>query len=323
MNIQLDTLDPTFFVYVGLCIGGLLTFSGIVQIVSRNRDQSIAKSKRLRLLAKGYSNQDVLDILKAKPKTGLLRRLPLFGGLQEHVNRSGLRMTAERFMVFCLVATCVVWAALAGSIGGVQATVGAILLCVILPIVVVRMLSRKQSQKLVQQLPDALDMLARGLKVGHPLNNSIGVVAREMPDPISTEFGMVFDQVTYGDDLPEAFQEFAERVNLEDVHYLSASIGIQHGTGGDLANVIEVLAKTVRDRIAMRKRILAISSEGRMSALFLCSLPFVIFGFTSYMTPEYYGGVADDPMFRPMAATVIVLTLVNILTLRKLVEFRV
>ncbi|WP_204115197.1 type II secretion system F family protein [Shimia biformata] len=323
MNIQFDTVDPQLYVYVGLGVGVLLAFSGLVQILGRGRSSSETKNRRLRLIAKGYSTPEVLSILKPKQQTGILSRLPIVGDLQSHIHRAGLRTTAERFLIICLLATVALWALLAGVIGGEQATVGAPLLGFIAPIIFVRLRSQKKSDMLVKQLPDALDMLSRGLKVGHPLNNTIGVIAQEMPDPISTEFGIVFDQVSYGDDLPEAFQEFAERVNLEDVHYLSASIGIQYGTGGDLANVIEVLSKTVRDRISMRKRIRAISSEGRLSALFLSALPFVIFGFTSYMTPSYYGGVASDPLFKPMAATVVILTLVTMLTLKKLVEFRV
>ena len=144
-----------------------------------------------------------------------------------------------------------------------------------------------------------------------------------MADPIATEFGIVFDQVNYGEDLPDAFQEFAERVDLEDVNYLSASIGIQHGTGGDLANVIEVLSRVIRDRIAMRRKIRAISSEGRMSSWFLSALPFIIFGMTSVMSPDYYAGVADDPLFQPMAISIVFLTVMNVLVLKKLVEFRV
>jgi tight adherence protein B len=144
-----------------------------------------------------------------------------------------------------------------------------------------------------------------------------------MPDPVASEFGVIFDQVSFGDDLPDAFREFAERVDLEDVHYLSSSISIQHGTGGDLARMITTLAKVLRSRIAMRRKIKAMSAEGRMTAWFLSLLPLVIYFMTSLTNPEYYAGVADDPMFLPMIAIIVVMTVVNALVLRKLVNFRI
>jgi tight adherence protein B len=165
--------------------------------------------------------------------------------------------------------------------------------------------------------------MARGLRVGHPLNTSIGTVAQEMPDPISSEFGIIFDQVNYGEDLPDAFQDFADRVDIEDVYYLSASIGIQHGTGSDLARVVELLAKVIRSRIMMRRKVKAISAEGRASAAFLSSLPILMFVFTSISAPGYYSGVYDDPLFMPMATAIVVLTIANALILRKLVNFHV
>ena len=165
--------------------------------------------------------------------------------------------------------------------------------------------------------------MARGLKVGHPIAVTIGNVASDMPDPIGTEFGIVFDQVNYGDDLTDAMQEFAERVDLEDVNYLSASIGIQNGTGGDLASVVQTLADVIRGRIKLRRKIRAVSSEGRLTAWFLSALPIIIFGYTTASTPSYYGDVSQDPLFMPMAATVILLTIANFLVLRKLINFRI
>jgi tight adherence protein B len=144
-----------------------------------------------------------------------------------------------------------------------------------------------------------------------------------MPDPIGSEFGIIFDQVSYGDDLVTAVQEFAERIDTEDAHYLAASIAIQHGTGGDLARVVELLAKVIRGRIAMRRRIKAISSEGRLSAWVLSALPLVIYGATSVSSPTYYSGVADAPLYVPMMSTIAFLVVANALILRKLVNFRI
>lgn len=315
--------DLAYLIYCGIALGVLLVFTGGAQLLSRRENHAEAKSRRMRMIAKGRNTAELLALLKPAPKRGILSRLPLVGDLPHQLRRAGLTLRADQFVAICVLLTILVFAAIVVTFSPTLALPLALTIGLALPVVVVKARCKSQTTKLLHQLPDAMDMMARGLKVGHPLNNSIGAVAREMADPIGTEFGIVFDQVNYGDDLPDAFQEFAERVDIEDVYYLAASIGIQHGTGGDLASVIETLSRTIRDRIAIRRKIRAISSEGRLSAWFLSSLPVVIFGFTSFTAPDYYAGVMGDPMFKPMAAAIIVMSIANMLILKKLVEFRI
>jgi tight adherence protein B len=191
-----------------------------------------------------------------------------------------------------------------------------------LPIMQVRLKRNERLGKLVQQMPDALDLMARGLLVGHPLNTSLNAVANEMPDPIGSEFGVVVDQVSFGDELTEAFRDFAERIDQEDIHYLSTAIAIQHGTGGDLARVLKVLSRTIRDRITMRKRIKALSAEGRLTAAFLSFIPVLIFVAMQLLTPSYYGSIANEPEAVPLGIAIVTLTILNALAMRKLVNFR-
>jgi tight adherence protein B len=239
------------------------------------------------------------------------------------MRRAGITTTPARFLLLCALGAVLLGLLSLSVVPPLQALVVGLLLGYGLPAVIVRSKRQKRIAALMAQLPDALDLMARGLKVGHPLNTSIGAVARDMPDPIGSEFGMIYDQVSYGDDLITAVQDFARRVDMEDVHYLAASIAIQHGTGGDLARVVDLLSKVIRGRIAMRRRIRAISSEGRLSAWFLSALPIAIYGMTSITSPSYYRDVSEDPLFVPMMATVIALVVANALILRKLVNFRI
>jgi tight adherence protein B len=246
------------------------------------------------------------------------------GKLTQMLRRADLTIPATGFLSACVVLALVIFTGLLITplLVPVSAAV-ALALGVLLPIAVLQVRIDRKTKALIAQLPDALELMARGLKVGHPLNTSIASVAQEMPDPIGSEFGVIFDQINYGDDLPEAFQDFAERMDIEDLHYLSASIGIQHGTGSDLAHVVELLASVVRSRIMLRKKVSAISAEGRISAIILSSLPVVMFGVTSVLSPNYYAGVYDDPAFVPMATLIVVMTVANALILRKLVNFHV
>ena len=189
--------------------------------------------------------------------------------------------------------------------GPVIAALAAFFLCMVLPILAVRLQRTQRINDLVRQLPDALDMMARGLKVGHPLQTSLSSVANEMPDPIGTEFGLVVDQVAFGDDLVDAFNEFADRLNQEDVHYLATAIAIQHGTGGDLARVLTTLSKVIRERLTMRRKVKAVSAEGRLSAAILSVVPVIIFVGLNVMSPSYYGDIADEPLAKPLVFAVI------------------
>lgn len=314
-------IDPSYLLFTLVALGIFIAFTGITQLLTGRESVTDARNRRMRLLEKGATASEVRAILKPVGKVS--------GGpsalatLAKWLDQSGLRIDLRQFLGLCVAAGFVSGVVAATFLPAVQAPLIGLLGGIVVPLGVVLAVRKDRMDKMVRQLPDALDLMARGLRVGHPLNTSIGAVAREMADPVASEFGLIFDQVSYGDDLPDAFQEFAERVDLEDVHYLSSSIGIQHGTGGDLARVITVLSRVIRDRIALRRKIKAISAEGRLTAWFLSLLPAFIYVMTSLTSPTYYADVSGDPLFVPMMVAIVGLTVFNALVLWKLVSFRV
>lgn len=312
-----------YFIYAGIALGVLLVLSALRGLLSRSETRTEARSRRMRMIAEGADVAERLAVLKPTPSGGTLTRIAVAGNVPAMLRRSGLRISPAGFVAICVALSAVLLVGLSLFVAPPIAVGAGLLLGFGVPLIALRLRVRKQTEALVAQLPDALDLMARGLRVGHPLNTSIGAAAEEMADPIGSELGIIFDQVNYGENLPDAFQDFADRVDIEDVHYLAASVAIQHGSGGDLARVLDVLSKTIRGRISLRRKIRAISSEGRASATFLSILPFAMFGFTSFNSPNYYGGVSDDPLFMPLAVTVLVLVLANIVILRKLVNFHV
>ncbi|MCE5972030.1 type II secretion system F family protein [Sinirhodobacter sp. WL0062] len=323
MDFALHNQNLIYLIYLGIGLGVLLVFTAFTQLVSRRENRTEARSRRMKMVAEGRSAEERLQLLRPPPREGILARLPFIGGLPQYMRRAGLTMRPETFLTICVGIAVLVSTTLMQMLTPVLAIAAGIAVGIILPVGALQLKTSRQNRALMMQLPDALDMMARGLKIGHPLSTSIGSVARQMNDPIGTEFGIIYDQVSYGDDLPDAFHEFAERVDLEDAFYLAASIGIQHGTGGDLARVLEVLAKVIRGRITMRRKIKAISSEGRASAYFLSLVPVAMYGFTSITAPNYYGGIKDDPYYLPMMGIITVLVVLNGLVLRKLVDFRI
>ena len=322
MGDLLNHPDAPFYLFTLMAVGIFTLLTGLYQLLRRSENRSEARSRRMQMVARGASTAEILAVLKPVDRGHWMTRLPFVGDLPRVMRQAGMTGSPTTVFFLCGLLSVVLAAAASVILPLLQSAAMGLVVGFLVPIAVIRSRRTARIKALTKLLPEALDLMARGLRVGHPLNTSIAAVAEEMPDPIGTEFGLIADQVSFGDDLVDAFAEFAERIDQEDVHYLSASIGIQHGTGGDLARVLEILSKVVRNRMAMRRRIQAISAEGRMSAYFLSALPVFIFGSTSITAPSYYADVYGDPLFMPMAAAVITLTVLNALILTKLVTFR-
>lgn len=310
-------------VYIGIFVGVLLAFEGIWQLMSRGERLSDARNRRMRLIASGASAEKMISLLKPAETQWALSAIPFLSTLPRNIRQAGMTLRPMAIVGFSLVCTVLIGGPLSLWVNPLAAFSAASLISFAVPVFVIRRKRDARLKTLVQQLPDALDLMARGLRVGHTLNATITTVAEDMVDPIATEFGIIIDQISYGDDLVNAFRDFAERVELEDVNYLATGVAIQNGTGGDLSRILFTLAKVIRARITMRKRILAISSEGRLTAIFMSILPVFIFCSTSLATPSYYFGVSDDPLFKPIAITVVLLIVANYLIMRRLVNFKI
>lgn len=322
-NLETTWGDGRFIVYIVIFLGVLIAFEGLRQLLSRRENRSEAINRRMKLHAQGKSENEILDLLKPVQKKGFLGNIPLFGDLRSALVNVGSPMSPEFFAFFCgsgFLVTAGLSAQLASPLFAVAL---AAVLFLVLPLTILGSMNRKRKAQLVKQLPDALDLMSRGLLVGHPLNTSLQSVANEMPDPVGTEFGIVVDQVAYGDELTSAVNEMAERVDDEDVRYLAIAIGMQHGSGGDLANVLNTLARVIRSRSALRRKIKAITSEGRLTAYILTSLPVIIVVVMSIRTPTYYGDVMHFPSFWPIMASIGIAVVVNALVMFRLVNFRI
>jgi tight adherence protein B len=169
-----------------------------------------------------------------------------------------------------------------------------------LPLLVLRRARNKRIGKFGNQLPDALDMIVRSLRAGHPTTVAIGLVAREMPDPLGTEFGIVSDEISFGLSLEQAVRKLSERVGFEGLHLLSVSLSIQAKTGGNLTEILSNLASVLRERRKLRLKIRALSAEGRMSAWIISLFPILMFLILLGIAPSYYGDVWDNPIILPV-----------------------
>jgi tight adherence protein B len=218
-------------------------------------------------------------------------RLPLIN-LNQLLLQSGLSIGFGRLMLLIAIG---MMAAFAGAMmfdGKLSHAVGAALFCgFVLPFMVLRFLRGRRQKKFGAQFPDAIDIIVRSLRAGHPVPVAITMVAREMADPIGSEFGIVTDEITYGADLETAMRSLYFRVGSDDLPLFVTAVAIQGSTGGNLGEILENLSAVIRQRFKMRRKIRALAAEGRASALILSSLPIGIFAMIQFVSPNFYASV--------------------------------
>jgi len=147
----------------------------------------------------------------------------------------------------------------------------------------------KRTDGFVNRLPDALDLLVRGLRSGLPVTETLGVVAAELPGPVGEEFKLVTDRIKVGRTMEEALQDTADRLNLPEFNFFCITLAIQRETGGNLAETLSNLSDVLRKRAQMKLKIAAMSSESKASAYIVGALPFLVFGVIYWMNPAYLG----------------------------------
>jgi tight adherence protein B len=180
----------------------------------------------------------------------------------------------------------------------------------------------KRLRILEEQMPLALDVINRAIRAGHPVVSAVQLAAREMGDPIGSEFGLIVDETTYGLAFKDALTSFAQRTGSPDAHFFAVSVGIQSETGGNLAEILAGLATVIRGRGTLAKRVKALSSEGRASALLLSALPAMLVSALFAMHPTFYTSKFSDPIFWPIVAGVCLLYVLGWVMIRRIVNFK-
>ncbi|MBV1864341.1 MAG: type II secretion system F family protein [Rhodobacteraceae bacterium] len=183
--------------------------------------------------------------------------------------------------------------------------------------------AKKRMALFEEQLPDAIDLIVRSLRVGHPFANAINIVAQEMPDPIGTEFGMIVDETAYGAEVASALHNMAERIDVPDLRFLTVAVAIQSKSGGNLAEVLDGLSKVVRARFKLFRRVKAITAEAKWSGMFLSGFPIAALLGVNVLNPHYYDAVKPTEYYMPAAVAVFSLLAINAIVMRAMVNIKV
>jgi tight adherence protein B len=192
-----------------------------------------------------------------------------------------------------------------------------------LPLAFISMAAERRRKKLQAQFPEALDVFVRSLRAGHPVTGALELLTREMEDPIGSEFGLISDEISYGAELRQAMSDMAERWDIDDLRIFVVTLSIQAETGGNLAEVVENLAKVIRDRAGLLMKVRALSSEGRMTGIMLTILPLFALGVVLLGNPGFYFDVAGHPIFYIGFPLTFVWYLIGLAMIRSMVNLKV
>jgi tight adherence protein B len=282
-------------------------------------------NRRLKLLKNQPDRENMLVQLRRE------RGLSKSGGYSigvESINRlvmqSGLTIGLGKLLV--IVVCAIVGSFVFGIVwrGNLTEALLVALLCgVVLPYAVLRFLRSRRQKKFAAQFPDALDMIVRSLRAGHPTPIALTMVAREMRDPVGSEFGIVVDEITYGADLETALRNLNVRVGQDDLPLFVTAVAIQGSTGGNLGEILQNLSEVIRLRFKMRRKIRALAAEGRASALILSSLPIAMFAIMNIAAPNFYASVWDIPLTKQALMIAGAWMGVGNLIMYKLVNFKI
>jgi tight adherence protein B len=285
-----------YVIYAAAALTGIMIAEAFYMLYAGRSDRRAAINRRMKLQENKISQEQVLIQLRKERGLeggGSLLSFDRFRALRA---QSGLVMPMPKFLtitsgVTLAMVLVAVWKGLPLVFGA-----GALLpLAGFIPLIVLRFLRKRRHKLFGFQLPEALELITRSLKAGHPVPVAVAMVAREMPDPIGTEFGVVADEVTYGSDLVSALQSMHARVGHEDLPLFVTAVSIQNTSGGNLREILDGLATVIRERGKLRRKVRAISTEGRMSAYILTAIPALLMMGMMVLMPQFYSAVWDKP----------------------------
>jgi len=317
--------DSIYLIYILVAASAGLFAEGVYLLCFTGATYRSNVNRRLKLLKDQSDRESILiQLRRERGLTGSGNYSLRSVNLNQLVLQSGLTMGIGRLATFVAIGALVAFFAafvVRGSLG--QALLISLLCGLILPYLVLRILRGRRQKAFGAQFPDALDMIVRSLRAGHPVPIAISMVAREMKDPIGSEFGIVADEITYGADLESGLRNLYFRVGQDDLPLFVTAVAIQGTTGGNLGEILQNLSTVIRERFKMRRKIRALAAEARASALILSSLPIVIFAVIQFVTPDFYGSVWDEDITKKALALAGCWMMVGNFIMYRLVNFRI
>lgn len=325
-------MDLEFILILGavfIFAASLVVLIYLIWTESKFAEKRTVKKRLLYISAGGSHGQEVLSQYKEKAlkETGVVEKMifsmPRVKELDRLLINAGVQLNTSSFILICI------------ALGGSGLILGAIFLpqiafavalgimLFILPFFILKIMESQNLAKFEEQLPEALDLLARAVRSGHALSSGMEMIADEMDAPIGNEFEATVDEMNLGLSLKEALDNLTERVPSQDLRFFAISVIIQKETGGNIAEIFDNLARLIRERLQFRRQVKALTAEGRLSGWILLLLPFAVFLFIYFTNIDYIRLLWTDPVGIYMSIGAIVMMLVGMFFIKKIVTIEI
>ncbi len=283
-------------------------------------------NRRLDLLEKGGGREEVLEQLRKEMTQHLKsQQIPLYSMLAAKAQKANIAFSPSQILMIMGLLSLVAFVGL--TVGTAAGTAVRIVVAIAMGVGGVYLWINNKAKKrmgmIEEQLPDAVELMVRSLRVGHPFSSAVGIVASEVADPLGTEMGVIADEAAYGRDMGDALKAMAERMEMQDLRFLAVAVTIQQQAGGNLAEILDGLAKVIRSRFKLFRRVKAITAEAKWSGMFLSVFPIVALVMINVIQPNYYDDVKETSVFIPACLVVAAFLVANIFVMRTLVNIKV
>ena len=301
-----------------------------VPMAVQNSPQARIKRRLTTIGRAGHASRaDVQNLLKSSLYSdvpwvnALLSRMQIAKHLDLLLERANVDMTLGLFILCSVVAggVAIFLFLIVGQPVYLALVVGLIALgC---PFFYLKFITWKRMRRFLEQMPDGLDMMSQSLQAGLGLTQAMVFVAKEMPDPLGTEFSVFIEEVNLGLPLADALKKLEERMALPEVRLFNTALMVQREVGGSLAELLNKLADIIRDRFRIERLIKSLTGQNRMSAWTVCSIPPFLAVFFFIREPEMMNDMLNDPMGRGMLAAALFLEILGIIVFRKLIKVHI
>lgn len=321
------SINGEFIVYGLIFIAVLLLVEGIyLTVFGKSISLNSKVNRRLDMLEKGTGREQVFEQLRKEMAQHLKSSsIPLYSILARRAQRANIAFSPFQLMLLMVAL---------GVIAFIGMTVGTSTSPPVRAAISVGMgigsvfiwinnKAKKRMAMMDEQLPDAVELMVRSLRVGHPFTSTLAIVAKEIPDPLGTEMGMIADEATYGRDVGEALKDMAERIEMQDLRFLAVAVTIQQTSGGNLAEILHGLSKVIRSRFKLFRRVNAITAEAKWSGSFLSGFPLLALIGINVAKPDYYDVVMETEYFVPACLVVAAFLVANVIVMKMLVNIKV
>ncbi len=253
----------------------------------------------------------------------LIRQVPGAVGTLALLRQSGQQWTVRSVMGISLAATLLTASISSLFLPGVILAVLAGVVAGSIPYMYLIIMRELRFRKCDELLPEAIDLMARGLRAGHALTAVIEMVGSEIADPIATEFTRLHEEHSLGLGLRDATMNLVSRLPRDDVRFLATAILLQKETGGNLAVILDKTAAVARERARLRGQLRIYTAQGRVTGWVLCFMPFIMFGLLSALNWKFEKLLFTEPAGRALVYIGLGLMAVGVLVIRKIIDVKV